>query len=1590
MKRYLAYSLAAIVAWTQPLAAQDDDPGGPLVRLLENTLSNESRTIKVTGLDGALSSRATIEQIEVSDDDGVWFRLNGAVLDWNRVALVRGRFSVNELTADSIEVLRQPLPSSDPDLPAPEAQPFAMPELPVSILIDKLAVERVELGEDVVGLAAALSLDGRLTLADGALYTNLAIDRLDRVGDRIGLTASFANETRLLAIDLQVDEDAGGLISNVLSIPNAPPVTLAVKGNGPLDDFTADLNLATDGVDRVEGRVSLVGEGEEDAQAIIFDAKVNGDLRPLLVDEFDAFFGAETRLHVAGRREPDGQLDVSRLELVADALILNGDAALDAKAAPTRANLDVTLADPAGNSVVLPFGGGDTQLLGLNTALRFDAAKSADWTLNLQVEGLSRPDVTVRNAEVSARGRYEPDLSTPLTGNLEAGLLGLGFADAGLRKGVGDTVNLAGEFVLSRGDNLRLSQFLLSGRDYRLLLDAAIQGLSSGFSVDGTATAELDDLSRFDVLAGQDLAGKLSAQINGKGDPLGGVFDVKLEGTGTDLKIGQEMVDPLIAGQTDLVLDAERGPSGLTIRTLDLNGEALTLNARGSAKTGQTDLTLTAGLDDLGRILPDLPGPVTVAGTASQQRGVWTTDLDIDAPGGAKMRLDATVPQDLGDDLAFDLSLTEPAGGPVGRLAGIPGGPALALDAQGGGALTDFAADIALATEGTDRLSGRVTIREQSDPEPATAFHADVSGDASPFLAQQFHAFFGTDAQIDLTGLRYEDGRIDLTGLDVDTGALELDGTASLNAAGKPLRADIEGTLEPARGASSIRLPIPGDPVSLRQARVAINLDGVEGEAWTLSANVVGLDHPATQLSRLTLQGNGTLDSDGVFAASGTVRAGLQGLGLTDPALNAAVGSNLALDGTFILPGDDSLSLNGLSVKGQDMSATADLALTDMSDTSAFEASGEVRLTDLSRFSGLAKRPLTGKATVALNGTGALSDQSFDMVLTGLFQNITTGIKQADALLAGEYHLRADAASRADGVDLRSLILTGPSLKAKASGFASASAPDLQATVTVEDVSRILPTFSGPLRVDADVKQQGRDLTAQLEIDAPNSSYANAEARLSPEGAADVTFDARLDQLERIMPQFPGAMDASGRASRADGKWTLTAKADGPAGISAIIDGIYDELAGTMDATAKGSLQMAAANAFISPISVKGDAGFDLSINGQPSLEAVTGQVRLSGGAIAIPQIQNSVQNFGGTIALNGGSAGVDLRGNLRTGGSFTVNGPVQLSAPFNGDIGIRMQELIITDEVVYRSPVSGNLTLSGPLTGNARISGRIDVGETEIDIANAGGASSGAPIPDITHVGESSPVRTTRARAGLIETGSSGNGPAYGLDVLISVPRKMFVRGRGLDAELGGELYLRGTTANLAPSGQISLLRGGMTLFGRRLNLDRGLVTLQGSLQPYLEFAASSSTTDGSATLEISGQLDSLDINVTSDPELPEEEALALLIFGTDFTNLSPFKVAQIATGLLTLRGGGNFVSDAGREATGADSVSLAQDGGGLASLGLGGYISDEVYTDVAVNAAGDTELNINLDVTDNLTIKGTVDNAGDSGIGLFFDREY
>src|SRR5699024_5444667 len=117
-------------------------------------------------------------------------------------------------------------------------------------------------------------------------------------------------------------------------------------------------------------------------------------------------------------------------------------------------------------------------------------------------------------------------------------------------------------------------------------------------------------------------------------------------------------------------------------------------------------------------------------------------------------------------------------------------------------------------------------------------------------------------------------------------------------------------------------------------------------------------------------------------------------------------------------------------------------------------------------------------------------------------------------------------------------------------------------------------------------------------------------------------------------------------------------------------------------------------------------------------------------------------------------------------------------------------------------------------------------------------------------------------------------------LDVVVSAPRRIFVRGRGLDAEMGGHLRVRGPITGVSAVGGFELIRGRLSILGKRIDFDSGTITLTGSLDPTIDLVAHSDAGDTTVVITVTGRASDPKIVFSSQPALPQDEVLAQLIF--------------------------------------------------------------------------------------------------------------
>jgi len=595
-----------------------------------------------------------------------------------------------------------------------------------------------------------------------------------------------------------------------------------------------------------------------------------------------------------------------------------------------------------------------------------------------------------------------------------------------------------------------------------------------------------------------------------------------------------------------------------------------------------------------------------------------------------------------------------------------------------------------------------------------------------------------------------------------------------------------------------------------------------------------------------------------------------------------------------------------------------------------FDATVDASLPDLAVLSGLANTTLSGRVDLTAALAGDLAAQEVDLRLDGRGAGLGLGNAIADRLLRDPVSLSLVARRAADGtVSLSEASMQSASARAGISGSVSTQTIALDYALGLQDIGIVVPELSGPV-------------------------------------------------------------EASGTAKGGAGPFAITASVQGPGDSRAQIVGDVARDGSRVDLRADGSVPIGLANPFLTPNLATGRAQFDLALNGAPALDALSGTVSLANGQFTLPGAGLTLDNIASDIRLGGARADLTLRSDVSSGGRLAVQGTIGLRDGYPADVETDIAGFLLSRPGLLESEINGQVTVTGPLAGGALIGGALRLGATEIRIPS-GAAAAGGTVEGLEHRNEPAAVRQTRVRAGLLEAGPSGNENRvpYGLDVSLDAPSRIFLRGRGLDMEFGGGLRVRGTTAAPVTEGRFELIRGRLDLLGRRLTLTEALLQLQGSLEPYLRAVATSTVDDTNIQVEIEGPASEPEVRFTSSPERPEDEVLALLLFGRDVAQLSAFQALRLANAVRVLAGGDGVAEDL-RERSGLDDFDVSTDETGATGVSAGRYINENIYTDVEVDSTGKSQINLNLSVSPSVTLRGSASSEGGTGFGVFFERDY
>jgi translocation and assembly module TamB len=469
--------------------------------------------------------------------------------------------------------------------------------------------------------------------------------------------------------------------------------------------------------------------------------------------------------------------------------------------------------------------------------------------------------------------------------------------------------------------------------------------------------------------------------------------------------------------------------------------------------------------------------------------------------------------------------------------------------------------------------------------------------------------------------------------------------------------------------------------------------------------------------------------------------------------------------------------------------------------------------------------------------------------------------------------------------------------------------------------------------------------------------------------------------------------DLNGRSARVDarlvGGTQIRLAATGQVPLSA---------AGPIDVHANGTIDAAIANPIIEAGGrrVKGQVTLDVAVTGTVSAPQIKGNLRLAGGDIQDYALGAHLTNVDASIQANGDTlriASMSARagpGTVEASGTF---GMLARGRPVDVKLTARNAQPLASDLVTAN--MDADLTLRGQSQTRLDAAGKIKINHADITIPNALPPTVAAL--DVRRPGQKRPAP------------SAGPIAVIGLDLAIDAPRAIFVRGRGLDAEVGGELHVRGTSAAPQISGGLDMRRGTFDLAGTSLKFTSGKVSFTGTgltqkIDPTLDFAAETASGGITAKLGVAGYADAPKITLTSTPELPQDEVLARLLFGVSIKELTPLQIAQIGAALATLSGvGGGGVNPlmAAQKSLGLDRLSVGGTSTGGASVEAGRYVSERVYLGAKQTTSGATQAQVQVDLTKHFKLQATLGTGGTaqgatpendpgSSIGLSYQFEY
>ncbi len=440
-----------------------------------------------------------------------------------------------------------------------------------------------------------------------------------------------------------------------------------------------------------------------------------------------------------------------------------------------------------------------------------------------------------------------------------------------------------------------------------------------------------------------------------------------------------------------------------------------------------------------------------------------------------------------------------------------------------------------------------------------------------------------------------------------------------------------------------------------------------------------------------------------------------------------------------------------------------------------------------------------------------------------------------------------------DGRDLN--LAADLNFKVAAQADLGSGAFDLRADFDRTQLDPYLALGLGPLwngRLSGSIRAAGN----WNDIQRVDSQVALADAVLLYNQVAVVTIDQFKASLHDSELSVPGSR------------------------VKLVKDGYIDiratgNLQKNVQVSADGRLALAALSPF-SEVFSGADGDILLSAEARGPLDGLQWETDLEASQVdvVVPGLLQLVENINGRVHLTADSLRIEsLTGKMGPGG-FTVDGQVRLKElrPDRGRITFKANAMPVVWPDTLDMAVNGELNLTGSgetalLAGELTLVEGTYYQDVRIDLFST--------LSRLTEVKRAQPVPEITPKPQWMEQ--------IKLDIDVTYRNPLLVDNNLARLEIVPDLAVNGTLAKPVITGQARVVDGQLTYRRTAFEVTRGVIDFVNPyrIEPTLDIQARAKVRDWDITLALTGPLDRLALQLSSDPPESDSDILALLLVG-------------------------------------------------------------------------------------------------------------